>query len=71
MLSNGEMALFAFIVKCREDSNSTVMASKDLTEGSSVLFGYSFGAFSILLNGHRMIGLETSLGSNINDLEHR
>ena len=70
-LSNGEIALFAFIVTCREELNSTVKASKDLTDGSSLLFGYSFGASSILLKGHRIIGLEKSLGSKINDFEHK
>mmetsp|Transcript_5682 Transcript_5682/g.14186 ORF Transcript_5682/g.14186 Transcript_5682/m.14186 type:complete len:109 (+) Transcript_5682:37-363(+) len=71
MLSNGDIELFAFIIKCLEDSNSTVIASKDLTEGSSVLFGYSFGGVSILPKGHRMMGLEKSLGSNMIDLEHK
>ena len=71
ILSKAEIALFAFIVWCRDDSNSTVMASNDFTEGSSVLFGYSFGGESILLKGHRMIGRAKSLGSNINDLVQR
>jgi hypothetical protein len=68
MLSKGAIALLAFIITCLEDANSTVIASYDFNRaGSSVLFGYSLGGASILLNGQRMIGRAVSYGSNTID----